>query len=59
MSSGTYGPKSKPTGKIPRVDPSKDAVTKVKCPICLGCGMVTPEVAVLAETALAMRKDDQ
>ncbi len=51
-----YGPKRRPTDKVRRSEP--DAITKVKCPVCLGCGMVPPEVAVLAETALAMRKDE-
>lgn len=60
MNGDPYGPKQHATNKIARADnPDRDAVTKVRCPVCLGAGMVPPEIAVLAETALAMRKDEQ
>jgi hypothetical protein len=57
--SGDYARLGHPTRPLPRATAEERAneVTKVKCPMCAGCGMVPPEVAMTAEHALAMMKE--
>jgi hypothetical protein len=63
-SSGPPTPDRKPTSKLERPSvPSRtdqeDIVTMTRCPICQGCGMVVPEIAVLAEGILAEMQEEQ
>jgi hypothetical protein len=48
--------------RVPKVNADEDpreAVTKVKCPACQGCGMVPADVAAVLDRAFAMMTDDQ